>query len=73
MKNTIAALGLFLSVFPAFAQKACEELKTEITTKIEAKGAKNFQLEIVAADQVKDEKTVGSCEAGKKKIVYKRK
>lgn len=73
MKKIAIALTLCLAAIPAFAQKACEELKSEITAKIESHGAKNFQLEIVTADQVKDEKVVGTCEAGKKKIVYKKK
>ena len=73
MKNTFAALALCLAALPAFAQKACEELKSEISAKIEAKGIKNFQLDIIPADQVKDEKQVGTCESGKKKIVYKKK
>lgn len=73
MKKIAIVLILCLAAIPAFAQKACEELRSEITAKIEAKGVKNFQLEIVAADQGKDGKVVGTCEAGKKKIVYKKK
>jgi hypothetical protein len=72
MRKIIAALVLSLTVVPAFAQKPCEELKSEITKKLEAKGVKNFQLEIVATGDVKDQKVVGSCEGGKKKIVYKK-
>lgn len=72
MKKTLATLALLCAVTPAFAQKNCEELKAEIAAKIEARGVKNAQLEIVAADQVKDEKVVGSCEGGKKKITYKK-
>ena len=53
--------------------KPCEELKQEIEAKLKAKGVKGYTLEIVQADQVKDQKVVGSCEAGKKKIVYARK
>ena len=58
----------------AFAEiKPCEELKSEIEAKLNEKGVKGYTLEIVAADQVKDQKVVGSCEGGKKKIVYTRK
>ena len=39
---------------------------------IEAKGVKDFTLEIVANDQVGDKKVVGSCDGGTKKIVYTR-
>jgi len=72
MKNLVAALVLSLAVAPAFAQKSCEELKSEIAAKLDAKGVKSYQLEIVAPEQVKDRKVVGSCEFGKKRIVYTR-
>ena len=37
----------------SFAQtaKPCEELKSEISTKLEAKGVKGYSLEIVAKEQ----------------------
>ena len=59
----------------AFAQtqrKPCEELKAEIDAKLQAKGVKAYTLEIVATESVKDEKVVGSCDGGTKKITYKR-
>ena len=52
--------------------KTCEDLKTEIDGKLKAKGVKTFTLDIVPAADVKTEKIVGSCEAGAKKIAYKR-
>jgi len=73
--KTIAAVGaiaLLVLAMPAMAKKSCEELKSEIEAKLTAKGVKNFTLEIVAADSVKDEKVVGSCDGGAKKITYKR-
>ena len=73
MKKLVVVLSLCLIAFPAFAQKACEELKTEIAAKLEAKGVKNYQLEIVPTEEVKDQKVVGSCEGGKKKITYQKK
>jgi hypothetical protein len=73
MKTMIAALVVALFALPAFAQvKNCEELKAEIQAKLDAKGVKGAVLEIVPNDQVKDEKVVGSCEGGTKKITYKR-
>jgi hypothetical protein len=57
----------------AFAEiKSCEELKAEIDAKLIAKGVKGYTLEILPADQVKDQKIVGSCEGGTKKITYSR-
>ena len=75
MKNFIAAavLLMFAAATPAFAQmKPCEELLTEIDAKIQAKGVKKFSLEIVPNEKVKDEKVVGTCDGGTKKIIYKR-
>jgi hypothetical protein len=72
MKKFVAVIGFCLAASPAFAAKDCEELKAELAAKLDAKGVKNYTLEIVPAEAVKDEKVVGSCEAGKKKITYKR-
>jgi hypothetical protein len=55
----------------AFTQvKKCEELKSEIEGKLKDKGVAGFTLEIVPADQIKDQKVVGSCDGGKNKITY---
>lgn len=69
----LAAIGvlLFVSV-PAHAQtaKPCEELKDEITKKLDAKGVKGYTLEIVAKDKDAEGKIVGTCHGGTKKIIY---
>ncbi|HEY6944610.1 MAG TPA: DUF1161 domain-containing protein [Candidatus Acidoferrum sp.] len=53
--------------------KACEELKSEIAAKLDAKGVKGYTLEIVEKDkEVAEGKAVGTCEGGTKKIVYHR-
>ena len=58
----------------ALAQmKPCDELRSEIDAKLKEKGVKNYTLEIVANDEVKDQKVVGSCDGGTKKITYSRK
>jgi hypothetical protein len=62
--------ALFLCV-PLFAEiKPCEELKNEIDAKLKEKGVVNYSLEIVPADQIKDQKVIGSCDGGKNKITY---
>jgi hypothetical protein len=69
----LPAIGVLLfASLPAHAQgtKPCEELKDEITKKLDAKGVKGYTLEIVAKDTDADGKVVGTCEAGTKKIVY---
>jgi len=71
--KVLAAIGvlLFASV-PAHAQaaKPCEELKDEITKKLDAKGVKGYTLEIVAKDKDAEGKVVGTCDGGTKKIIY---
>ncbi len=57
---------------PAAGRKTCEDVKASIEEKIKAKGVKAFTLDIVPAADVKDAKVVGNCEAGAKKITYKR-
>jgi hypothetical protein len=57
----------------AFAEiKSCEELKAEIEAKLKANGVEGYTLEIIPTDQVKDQKIIGSCEGGTKKISYSR-
>jgi hypothetical protein len=67
--------GLPLAPAPALAQrKACEELKSEIAARLDAKGVKDYTLTIVPAGDVKDgDKVVGSCDGGANRIVYVRK
>ena len=72
------AIALLLATGGVWAQgkpsgiKPCDELKEEIDAKLKAKGVKAYTLEIVATADVKDQKVVGSCDGGKKKITYTR-
>jgi hypothetical protein len=71
----LAAIGVLLFVsLPAQAQaaKPCEELKDEITKKLDAKGVKGYTLDIVAKDKDAEGKIVGTCDGGTKKIIYNR-
>ena len=74
MKFLLAtAAVLFLSGSAhAQAAKPCEELKSEIAQKLDAKGVKSYTLEIVAKDKDAEGKIVGTCEGGTKKILYRR-
>jgi len=66
----LAAYMLFLCTSAPAGVKPCADLKGEIEEKLKAKGVTNYTLEIVPADQIKDQKVVGSCEGGKMKITY---
>ena len=75
MKISIAMLIGVSAVLaqPVFAApKDCEELKTEIAAKLDAKGVKGYTLTIVPAAEADAAKTVGSCDAGSKRIIYTR-
>ena len=70
----IIAAALALAASSTFAAgKPCEELKTEIAAKLDAKNVTGYTLEIVEADKAGDAKVVGTCEGGAKKITYTKK
>ena len=76
MKILLAVAAVLLVPACGYAQgaKPCEELKTEIAAKLDAKGVKGYSLEIVEKDkEVTEGKVVGTCDGGSKKIVYSRK
>jgi Protein of unknown function (DUF1161) len=68
----LAALLFVPACARAQGAKACEDLKTEIAAKLDAKGVKGYTLEVVAKDQDAEGKAVGTCEGGTKKIMYRR-
>ena len=69
----IVAAALALAGSSAFAAgKSCDELKTEIAAKLDAKKVTGYTLDIVDAAKA-DGKVVGTCESGAKKIVYSKK
>ena len=72
MKIAALAFALLFAATPALAAKSCDELKDEIEAKLKAKNVQGYSLEVVASADVKEQKVVGSCEAGNKKIVYKK-
>jgi hypothetical protein len=77
MKLQMAVAAVLFSCACAMAQdqparKPCEDLKGEITKKLEAKGVSSYTLEVVEKGKEGDAKVVGSCDGGTKSIVYKR-
>ena len=73
MKKFLLAVGLLSIAGTALAAgKPCDELKSEIAAKIDAKGASGYSLEVVDKGAAADGKVVGSCEGDTKEIVYKR-
>ncbi len=76
MKLALATAVAFFVSGSAYAQaqtpKPCEELKSEIAQKLDAKGVKSYTLEIVNKDKDAEGKVVGTCEGGTKKILYRK-
>ena len=75
MKKWLAIAGVLFMPASGYPQgaKSCEELKTEIAAKLDAKGVKGYSLDVAAKDaDAADGKVVGTCEGGTKKIVYKK-
>ncbi len=73
MKQIVMGMLLAVCSTSLLAGKPCEELGAEISAKLDAKGVKNYTLEAVSTDKVGAAQTVvGSCDAGKSKLVYSR-
>lgn len=73
IRPLMLAAALLTTSLPGWAGKNCEEFKSEISTRLSAKGVARFTLEIVPVGTVKPEdRVVGSCEAGSKQITYRR-
>jgi len=72
MLTAAVLLSCAYATAQATARKPCEDLKADITKKLEAKGVMNYTLDIVDKGNEGDAKVVGSCDGGTKSIVYKR-
>ena len=70
MKQVILAVALMgLAGTAMAAGKPCEELKSEIAAKLDAKGVAHYSLEIVDKGAAAGGNVIGRCEAGDRKSV----
>lgn len=69
-----SVLALAISAFSGntAAKTTCEDVQAAIEAKLKAKGVKAYTLTVVPKDEKSDLRVVGTCEAGAKKILYKR-
>lgn len=68
-----AAAAIFLSLGSVSAAvKPCAELKAEIAAKLDSNGVKGYELSIADKNDKAAGKAVGTCEDGRKKIIYSR-
>jgi hypothetical protein len=73
MKKCLLAAVMFSLAGNALAAgKPCDQLKSEIDAKIQAKGASGYSLDVVDKGSATDGQVVGTCEGDTKEIVYKR-
>lgn len=72
MKTLILSAAVLAVASPVFAAKSCEELKSEIAARLDEKKVAGYMLDIVDTDKTGERKVVGSCDGGKKKIVYEK-
>ena len=77
---TVAAALLFVSTCglaqsaqtaPA-ARKSCDDLKAEISKKLDARGVVGYTLDPVDKGKEGDAKVVGTCDGGTKSLTYTR-
>ena len=54
------------------ARKSCDDLKAEITKKLDAKGVVGYTLDAVDKGKEGDAKVIGGCDGGTKSITYTR-
>lgn len=71
-KVVLATVMVMLAGSALAAGKPCDELKSEIDAKLQAKGASGYSLQAVDKGSATDGKVVGTCEGGAKVLVYKR-
>jgi hypothetical protein len=65
----LAAALLSAAAFSAWATP-CDQVKSGIEDKIKGHGVKAFTLDVVDTSAAQGQKVVGTCEGGKKSIVY---
>ncbi len=81
MKMWTVAAGLLFVGTVGFAQtdqtaptarKSCDDLKAEISKKLDAKGVVGYTLEPVDKGKEGDAKVIGTCDGGTKSLTYTR-
>jgi len=68
----VSASGLAQTTPTALPHKSCDDLKAEISKKLDAKGAAGYTLDAVEKGKEGGGKVVGSCDGGSKSLVYTR-
>ena len=67
--RTLAAFAALLQTSPSFAV-GCEALHAEVESKIRSAGVAQFSVSIVEASASTPGRVVGTCDQGKRKLLY---
>jgi len=70
MVRLILACGALVLATSATRASSCETIRSQIDAKIRAAGVAHYTLTTIDAGAVANGKVVGTCDQGKKKIVY---
>ncbi len=68
----VSTCGLTQTASTAAARKSCDDLKAEISKKLDAKGVVGYTLDPVDKGKEGDAKVVGTCDGGTKSLTYTR-
>jgi len=68
----VGTVGLAQTAQTAPARKSCDDLKAEISKKLDAKGVVGYTLDAVDKGKEGDAKVVGTCDGGTKSLTYTR-
>ena len=68
----VSASGLAQTAPTVLPHKSCDDLKAEISKKLDAKGAVGYTLDAIEKGREGGGKVVGSCDGGSKSLVYTR-
>ena len=68
----VSASGLAQTTPTALPHKSCDDLKAEISKKLDAKGVVGYTLDAVDKGKEGDAKVVGTCDGGTKSMTYTR-
>jgi hypothetical protein len=68
----VGRVGFAQTAQTASARKSCDDLKAEISKKLDAKGVVGYTLEPVDKGKEGDAKVVGTCDGGTKSLTYSR-
>ena len=73
IRNTVVMLVSGICCSSAWsAVTSCQEIMDKVNAKLEHKGVQDYSLKVVGKDKETSLRVVGTCEGGKKKVIYQK-